>query len=70
VKDYTILNLSNHNILCLGGAVSIDKEKKIKDNAFWYNEAFVFNEKSLKYCKKHRYCCLLTMLPLIVFLLI
>lgn len=32
VKDYSTIVTDNHNILCIGGAYSIDKEDRIKSN--------------------------------------
>ena len=59
VKDYEVLNLAGKNILCLGGAVSVDRLKiKNKDQLngihnnvaglnWWNNEAFVLDRDRL-----------------------
>lgn len=49
VEDYTILKIDGHNILCLGGAISIDREVKRKiPNHYWKDEHFVFDRKRLE----------------------
>lgn len=35
VRDYTVLHLENYNILCVGGAASVDKKFRIKDIDWW-----------------------------------
>lgn len=35
VRDYTVLNIGNHNVLCVGGATSIDKKYRTKDIDWW-----------------------------------
>lgn len=59
VKDYTVLNLEGHNILFLGGAVSVDRyDRKNKDQFngifndvpglnWWNNEEFVYDAEEL-----------------------
>ena len=59
ISDYSIVQTSTHNILCIGGATSIDrtwrkqqeaiinKYKTRKKNLFWENEGIVFNEEIL-----------------------
>lgn len=63
VKDYTVLNLEGKNILCIGGAVSVDRmwrktnkqlqgihEEYNKANgidSWWHNELFVLDEQKL-----------------------
>ena len=52
LKDYSVLNLNNHNILCVGGAVSIDRvyriinDKKANDGikSWWPDESFSFDK--------------------------
>lgn len=52
VKDYDVLNLNDHNILCVGGAVSIDRTMRNRYNLgrgrdWWVDEMFVYdNEKA------------------------
>lgn len=38
VKDYTVLNLCGHHILCIGGAVSIDKKFRYPGISWWAGE--------------------------------
>lgn len=38
VKDYTVLNLCNHNVLCIGGAVSKDKKFRKPGHTWWEGE--------------------------------
>ena len=38
VPDYSIIKTSQFNILCIGGARSIDRVFKIKDKDWWQNE--------------------------------
>ena len=38
VPDYSIIKTQNYNILCIGGARSIDRVFKIKDKDWWQNE--------------------------------
>lgn len=60
VRDYTVLNLVDKNILCIGGAVSVDREwqktnkqsKGIYENtigveSWWPDEVFVLDEEKL-----------------------
>ena len=63
VKDYTILNLEGKNILCIGGAISVDRmwrktNKQLQGiyeeyteangiDSWWPNELFVLDEKKL-----------------------
>lgn len=35
VRDYTVLHINNHNILCVGGASSVDKKFRVKDVSWW-----------------------------------
>ena len=64
VKDYTVLNLENKNILCIGGAVSVDRRWRqttkqrngIFENndlatgieSWWPHEVFVYDEEKVK----------------------
>ena len=38
VPDYSIIKTQNHNILCIGGARTIDRTFKIKNIDWWQNE--------------------------------
>ena len=50
LRDYTVLSNEKHNILCIGGATSIDRlhsqeqSKKINRPLWWADEVFVYNE--------------------------
>lgn len=54
VPDYTILNLEGKNILCIGGAISIDRKPKInykgrkEGSTYWSDEEFVFDEEKIR----------------------
>lgn len=48
VPDYTIVNIMDKNILCLGGAISIDRswrQSLNKNNVWWPDEGFVYQPK-------------------------
>ncbi len=56
LPDYTIVHTKSHNILCVGGAVSVDRKlrtsfmsisKKGKMPIWWKEEPFVFKENEL-----------------------
>lgn len=56
VPDYTVLELNQWNILCVGGATSIDRmnRKKYttgKGRDWWVNETFYFDENKVKNIK-------------------
>ena len=38
IPDYTIIKTPSHNMLCVGGAVSIDRCKRQKGISYWENE--------------------------------
>ena len=38
VKDYSVLNLCGHHVLCIGGAVSIDKKFRNPGTSWWEGE--------------------------------
>lgn len=48
VEDYTILNLEDKNILCIGGAVSVDRGIRTAGKSYWTDEVVVYNEEFLK----------------------
>ena len=60
VADYTVVSVAGHNILCVGGAISIDREprlremelnrilKKDKQPLYWKDEAPVFLPDEIK----------------------
>lgn len=52
VKDYTVIQAKTdrkeYNILCVGGAISIDRKARTKDKDYWPNEIFVYDEKKVE----------------------
>lgn len=61
VPDYTVLNLSDKNILCIGGAVSVDRKFRYTKNqsngdfetmtgfeSWWPDEVFVLDKEKLQ----------------------
>ena len=38
IRDYTILNTKNNNILCIGGGISIDRTNRLLNRTYWLNE--------------------------------
>lgn len=52
LKDYTVINANtdrcNASILCVGGAISIDRQERIIDKDYWINEPFVYDEEQVK----------------------
>lgn len=59
IPDYTILELEGNRILCIGGAVSVDRTIRIKEDminarygsskrSYWYDETIVFNEEAIR----------------------
>ena len=61
VPDYSVIQACGHNILCVGGAVSIDRQRRIEDNArrmelghkktscWWPDEAPVYDEDAIDF---------------------
>ena len=41
IPDYTILNTNKHNILCIGGAISIDRTSRIPNISYWDTETII-----------------------------
>lgn len=59
IPDYTVLELEDHKILCVGGAVSVDRVPRLnemqkaarygsKKEQFWFDEKFIFEEDKVK----------------------
>lgn len=60
IADYTVVSVAGHNILCVGGAISIDREPRLremelnrilgkdKQPLYWKNEAPVFLPDEIK----------------------
>jgi len=44
VKDYEIINSCNYNILCIGGAISIDRRLRKLNVDYWIDENIKFDE--------------------------
>jgi len=49
VPDYSVLTIDGKNILCIGGAISIDRVYRIEGIDYWKDENFIFDEKRLIY---------------------
>ncbi len=50
LPDYTVLSLSGKKILCVGGALSIDRCNREQDINYWLEEPFIFEEKKIACC--------------------
>lgn len=48
VQDYTVLELGGHKILCIGGAISIDRMMLPEGGRYFKNEALVYKPAVLK----------------------
>ncbi|KKQ74593.1 MAG: Serine/threonine-protein phosphatase PP-X 1-like protein [Candidatus Woesebacteria bacterium GW2011_GWB1_38_5b] len=48
IKDYTVISaqsvVKSHNILCVGGALSVDRVGRTVGENYWPNEPFVYDE--------------------------
>jgi hypothetical protein len=65
IPDYTVIQFKNHNILCVGGAISVDRHErfnvmrsaKLKNRTiatcYWEDEMAVFDESSLDKLKSN-----------------
>lgn len=56
VSDYTVLNINDYNILCVGGAISIDRTKRSgylfnTGNNYWRNENIEYKPEITKNLK-------------------
>lgn len=47
VPDYTVLALEGRKILCIGGAISVDRSQLIEGRNWWKEEEFDYNEEGL-----------------------
>jgi predicted phosphodiesterase len=47
LPDYTVLTLLGKNILCVGGALSIDRCNREQDFNYWLDEPFILDEEKL-----------------------
>lgn len=50
VEDYSVLTLNRKNILCVGGAISIDRQLRKNDRipTWWEDEVFKYEEEKLE----------------------
>ncbi len=48
VKDYTTITINETKLLCIGGAISVDRTLRKEDVTYWVNEGFVYNESLLE----------------------
>lgn len=46
--DYTILSVNDQNILCVGGNVSVDKERRTEGKSWWCGERLEYSEDKLR----------------------
>lgn len=51
VQDYTVLELLGHRILCIGGAITIDRMMRVKNRDYYLNEPVVHLPAKLKKIK-------------------
>lgn len=51
LEDYTVLNINNTNILCIGGAISVDRSVRKENISYWKDEVFVYNEEKINSLK-------------------
>ena len=38
IEDYTLVNTFDKNVLCIGGAISIDRSRRTEGKSYWKNE--------------------------------
>jgi UDP-2,3-diacylglucosamine pyrophosphatase LpxH len=46
-QDYDVLTIEDQRILCIGGAISIDRINRVAGEDYWEDEEFVLDEASL-----------------------
>lgn len=51
LPDYSILKIEDKNILFIGGAISIDREKRETNKSYWKDEVVVFDKDKLESIK-------------------
>ena len=50
VPDYTVVNVCNKNVLCVGGATSIDRKYRLANSwGYWENESPIYKPKLEEY---------------------
>lgn len=47
IPDYTILNIGDNNILCIGGAVSVDRKLLKSGISWWEDEVFILDKEKI-----------------------
>lgn len=47
VNDYEVLPITGHNVMFVGGGISIDRLNRTPEKDYWADEVFVFNEIAL-----------------------
>lgn len=47
VPDYTLLTIGHQRILCVGGAISVDRRQRHVGVSYWQDEGFVFDPTAL-----------------------
>lgn len=50
LEDYTLLTINGEKLLCVGGAVSIDRRVRIPNRSWWEREGFVLDEDKVQHC--------------------
>jgi hypothetical protein len=58
VEDYSVLEILGKKILCVGGAISIDRKKRIENLSWWKDEPLYLNEEKLRNIGQVDYLCL------------
>lgn len=52
LKDYTVISAKSErgdvNILCVGGAISVDRQQRTVNKDYWVDEPFVYEEDKVK----------------------
>jgi len=43
LPDYSVINIEDKNILCVGGAISIDRKSRVVNKSWWVDEVFNLN---------------------------
>lgn len=51
VEDYTVLELLDHRILCIGGAISVDRVMRVEGKDYFKNESVVYLPNKLREMK-------------------
>lgn len=51
VKDYSVLDVENKKILCVGGGISVDRIARTVGTNYWLDEKFFFDKEKIKNIK-------------------